>query len=150
MAEKSSLRVFEGSFFFGYLTFARRRRSSRRSAPLGHARTPSRAPRSENGLRHDPGLPPPRSARVAAERALPDPPRRSPARSRGRPLGRAPIASGPGSAPPRPAGWRSVRPAARVAAFAKKGKKAAPEPVYEDDEDDEDDEGVGYDDDERG
>ena len=52
-----------------------------------------------------------------------------------------------GTSAPRGLALRSPR-GALVAASAKKGKKAAPEPVYEDDEDDEDDEEVGYDEDE--
>ena len=56
--------------------------------------------------------------------------------------------AGLGTSAPRGLALRSPR-GALVAAFAKKGKKAAPEPVYEDDEDDEDDEEVGYDDDDE-
>ena len=60
---------------------------------------------------------------------------------------RADRVAGLGTSAPRGLALRSPR-GALVAASAKKGKKSAPEPVYEDDEDDEDDEETGYDDDE--
>jgi hypothetical protein len=60
---------------------------------------------------------------------------------------RAVRVAGLGTSSPRGLALRSPR-GALVAASAKKGKKSAPEPVYEDDEDDEDDEETGWDDDE--
>ena len=60
---------------------------------------------------------------------------------------RAVRVAGLGTSSPRGLALRSPR-GALVAASAKKGKKSAPEPVYEDDEEDEDDEETGWDDDE--